>query len=151
MKKIFWFLASYVIVLGVIGYSLTFITGDSAISFIEINQNINGITYYKFNLFNYINNINKSIGDVSRLVLEAPTREWKSGDFLKVFENNFYLAIDWIIYAMNILIYPLRVGGYFLKQIIVLVGIPIDTTQTHALKWLVNLVNRMQELQIPYL
>lgn len=144
------------IIIGIIGYCFNMIFGNT-IGFIEI-QRYNGVLIYTYNFYDYIENLRNSFTGTTALTLELPTREWITtganileAEFWEILGNNMALILDYIIFALNILLWPLRLGAYLIRAVLAIIGINVIPPITHNLKWLVDLINNMIEfIQIPY-
>lgn len=151
-------IAIALIIIGVIGFSLATIFGKEVILLISEHQT-NGITYYKIDVWTYLDNIQTSIGQTAYLNLTTPSRRWAEitsniieEQFWEDLGNNMAVILNWIIYGLNIIIYPFRIGAYVFKQILVVLGFNVEPqSQTHSMSWLVNLSNFLiQESYIRY-
>lgn len=156
MKKNFKEMCIYIIIIGVIAYTINLFFGNATISFIE-QVSYNGTTMYKLNAYTYLNNLQTSMEQTTYLQLTVQTRSWINitsnilqEQFWADLGNNMAVILNWIIFGLNIIIYPFRIGGFVLKQGLVFMGINIDATQQHGLTWLVNLVNFLVKIMIPY-
>ena len=158
MKQSFSKILIGTIIIGLIGYCFNLIFGNS-VGFIEIERH-NGILIYTYNFFDYLENLRNSFSGTTALTLELPTREFITlegtnileSDFWQAMGNNMALMLDYIIFALNILLWPLRLGAYLIRAILAIIGINVIPPITHNLKWLVDLVNNMIEfIQIPYI
>ena len=56
--------------------------------------------------------------------------------------NNLAVILNWIIYGLNILLYPFRVGGYVFKETLVILGFNVDPQNSqYGISGVVNLAN----------
>lgn len=155
--KTFKKIVKYIIILGSIGVALNYLFGNNTIPYIQRVQ-IEGtwLTWLRYDLNGYIRNLETSTTDTTALQLIMPTRVWLQTsasmveqEFWDVLGNNMALILDYIIMALNILIYPLKVGGYVLGIILSLLGINLNNTESD-IYWLCQIVNSFKTLSIPY-
>lgn len=155
MKKLF----TAIIILGTIMVCINWIFGDNTITLLEKVQNqYTGITYYKINLYEYLANIQMNIGDTQVLELKMPTRPWTDitssiveEQFWADLGNNLAVMLDYLIMVVNIILYPIRIGGYLVKNILAIIGVNTYTTdETNGLYWLVWFTRNIANTWIPY-
>ena len=141
------------IIIGTIGLSINAIFGMNTVSYLTKTQITDGIYAYKFNVFGYITNIKDSFTDVAVMTLELPTRAWITDiQNFADFGNNMAVILDYIIFVINILLYPLKIGGYLLKNVLSFLGIDtISQNNAGGLQWLVNFAKGLQIIAIPYI
>lgn len=123
-------------------------------------HNMQGYSYYTFNINEYFRNIETSLNDTAELELRLPARQWINitnnileEQFWEDLGNNLALILDYIIMILNVIIYPLRIGGYTLQQILAFIGLPVNKIlmgQDNKLAWMVQVTNVLKALQIPY-
>ena len=148
MTKRYKEIAIILIIVGVIGFSLASIFGQEVITLIS-EAKTNGITYYKIDVWAYLDNIQVSIGQTSYLQLTTQSRSWVNitsnivqQQFWEDLGNNMAVILNWIIYGLNILIYPFRIGGYVFKQTLVILGFNVDSQNNqYGISWIVELAN----------
>ena len=134
------------LVIGIIGMSFNMLFGYGSVGFLtKVREPVSGLWYWKYDSIGYINNLSLSINSTSELTLHLPTRTWND-DIL----NNLALMLDWWLFLINVLIYPMRIGAYLLKQVLAIVGIDMINTPQTSISWLVDLVNFLQPLEIQY-
>lgn len=156
MMRLFKKIIKYTIILGVIGFCLNMIF-DNAIGFLQIER-YNGVLIYRYDYFSYMENLRQSFTGTTELTLELPTRIWQNTnanmineEFWEVMGNNLALIFDYLIFALNILLWPLRLMAYFLRGVLAIIGLNVISPQESTLKWLIDLVNNMVNfIQIPY-
>lgn len=138
------------ILIGTISIALTFLFNDQNISVLITKETINGtaLTWYKFNWVAYKENLLTQINNVTELALPIPTRSWSNEGTLDAIVNNLALMLDYIILILNVLLYPIKIGGYFVNFILAILG--LNVSQGSSLEWLGTLANRMIALTIPY-
>lgn len=159
MKRTIIIALSFFIIIGVVALCLNMAMGNQTVIYLQKvrYETIGYINYYyKFDFSEYIKNLNLSITDTSKLTLELPTRQWENMTSVLNWEplgNDLALILDYVILIINVLIYPLRVGAYLLRNILAILGVNQDTNQTtNGLAWLVQLVNWLVErIAIPYI
>lgn len=144
------------IILGTIAFALNMIFND-AISYLSIDR-VNNVLIYKYDFWQYLENIRNSFTGTTQLTLELPPRQWINVGGTNWWDdiiNNLAVILDYIIFAINIMLWPLRLGAFALRgllaiigiQVVAINGIPIE----HSLSWLTTLVNGLIEfIQIPY-
>lgn len=156
MKRTIIIIVSFIILLGAIGVSLNLALGNQTVVYLTKIRMDNGQFIYKFNFANYLMNITTNVSDTSKLALALPSREWQWMTTITNWEplgNDLALILDYIIFIINIIIYPFRIGAYLLRSLLTLVGINTDVNNNYnGLAWLIELVNWMVErIQIPYI
>ena len=111
------------------------------------------VSWYRIDLNRYVENLQYQISDTTRLELEMPTRQWSNSSSFETFYasliNNLALILDYIIWIINIIIYPMRLGGYMMRFFIALLG--INTDSTSSLYWLGQFMNNLISMAIPYI
>lgn len=141
MKKLFF----AVTIIGVVGLALNMIFGWETFTFLRVVRADPGFYLYKFDLFGYTKNLTNSFSTVNELALTLPTREINN-DIV----NNMILFLDWFIFGLNVMIYPFRIGGYVVLQILALIGInTVEPNSAGGLQWLVTVSQFLRDLQIP--
>lgn len=152
MKRAFM----WIILIAVIGFALTLMWGES-LGFLT-KQTTNGITYWKYDYFGYINNIQASVTDTTVLELKSIPRSWANIDanileseFWEDLGNNLAFMLDIWIFAINLLIYNFRIGGYILRFVLSVIGFNMQPgVSIGAMQWLKEFVQIVINLQIPY-
>ena len=158
MKKAIIPIITFTIMIGVIALSFNTAFGNQTITYIEKIRYTTGNThfyYWKFTWWDYLYNVQLTTTDLSVLQFDMPTRTWDtmSNSFTwEALGNNLALILDYIIMAINILLYPLKIGSYLLRNILALLGINQDTNnQYNGLAWLVIFVRDiLSRIVIPY-
>lgn len=155
--KVITKIAIITIIMGCIALSFNVAFGNQTITYVErIRLGTTGAFYYKFNFAEYLQNLTLSISNTSTLTLEMPTRTWQTMASIidgEALGNNLALILDYLIMVINIIIYPLRIGAYILKNLTAIIGINQDTTnQYNGMAWLVNLLEWLiARVAIPYI
>lgn len=152
MRRAFMPLIYFTIIIGFIALTLNMTIGKNTISFLYPSSQGNGILMWKYDLASYIKNIKDNATQVTELELTLPDREWQNLSILEFGEqlgNNLALILDWIIFVINIFIYPLRIGAYFLRNFMAIIGINVTSPSGNGLWWLRQIVNFLISLQIP--
>lgn len=142
MKKLFITIITTSILIGVIGLSINLLWGNETVSYLT-SFTENNIVYYKYDFYSYLKNIKISTLDTSILQLKLHTRTW-TNDIV----NNLAYMLDTLIVPINILLYPIRVSAYMGRTLLSIVGIDIQTE--NGLSWLIDTMNVLINLQIPY-
>ena len=146
----------FIIIIGVFAYAINLFFGDATINMLT-KVSYNGIEMYKLDVWVYLQNVQQSMEQTTYLTLNVQNRTWTNitsnflqEEFWQALGNNMAYILNWLIFLINVIIYPFRIGAFMLKQGLVILGINIDPTATHGLKWLVNLVNFLVKIAIPY-
>lgn len=147
-----------VIILGVIAIALNFVFGNNTIPYIQ-KQPIADSTWmvwYKYDLNGYLRNLETTITDTTELKLQMPTRVWMytvagilEQEFWDVFVNDLAVILDYIIMILNVLIYPLKVGGYVLGIVLSFLGVNLYYEESD-IHWLCEIALSFKALSIPY-
>ena len=143
------------ILIGIVALALNVAFGNETILFLQkIRYPHIDAYYYKFDFARYFQNIEMSITDTSKLALSMPTRTWQqmtASNFGEALSNNMALLLDYVIFIINILIYPMRIGSYIVKNLLTLIGINSQQSDYNGLYWLMELLNWLIErVEIPY-
>lgn len=144
------------VIIGTIGIAINMLFGYNTISFLQ-RQRVEqlDVWIWQFDALSYIKNIETSINDLSRLQLQLPTRQWiYNADLTNwpiVLMLNMGTMVDYIILVLNILLYPLKVGAYVVRQILAFIGVNILDTTNNPMKWLIDFVNNIMNASIPYI
>lgn len=154
MKK----LVIALILVGVIAIALNTIFGWQTVTYLSVYRTGNNIYLYKFNIWGYVENLKNSFGTVTYLGLDTPSRQWVNitstiieSQFWEDLGNNMALMLDWVLFGLTIMIYPFRIGGYIILQLLAILGInTIDANMAGGLNWLVIVAQFVRDLQIPY-
>lgn len=148
------YLCVIMMIIGMIGIAINTIFGYGTVD-LFVRYRVGTIWLWKFNVKAYISNIELSFQDVSRLTLELPERQWMSltDGFWEGLSNNLALMLDYIILIGNVIMYPIRIGAYAVREVLAIIGINVVNPNTESgIFWLVKLTNYMQEyMQIPYI
>lgn len=157
MNKIVIKTLTFTILIGIVALAFNTILGSNTIPFLE-KQLIyygtdNHFFIWKINIWSYLKNIELSVSDVSILQLELPSREWQAINSISDFGNNLALMLDYVITIINIILYPLKVGAYLLRNIIAILGINTQTTDpNNGLAWVTIFINEiLGRIVIPYI
>lgn len=139
------------VLLGTIGVAFNVLFGENTMVYVgqELIPNT-AISWYRLDLNAYIQNLKTMITDTTQLELKLPTKHWIR--IVQSFEDighNLAIVLDYIILIINVLIYPLRLGGYLLRFLIALLG--LNTGSNSSLNWLGIFVNNLVSLAIPYI
>lgn len=149
-------------IVGVIGIAINTMFGYGTVSWFTRYRNGN-VWLYRFDVSGYIRNIELSFQDYSRLSLSMPETEWIDmadydysiidGEWWQILGNNLAVMLNYVLLIGNVLIYPIRIGAYAIREILAVVGVNvINPNADSGLYWLVSLCNWLQEnAQIPYI
>ena len=147
------------IIIGVIAVAINTLFGNETIDFITKYRDTNsGIIYYKYNGLAYLNNIEMSLGNTAVLELKLVTKEWQDitgtiveEQFWAALGNNLAVMLDYIILGLNVLLYPIRIAGYFMLQLLAIIGLNVvKPNENGSLYWLIKLAEGLAKTQIPY-
>lgn len=147
-------LAVVLIVIGVLGLAFNNAFGYETIMYLQKQQinMIDGNHFYiwKIDFWHYIENIQLTTSNLSVLEFKLPTRQWI--DEWTAIPNNIAVVVNYIIVAINVLLYPLKIGSYLIMNILAILGINTNLNATHnGLKWLVIFVQDiLGQIAIPY-
>lgn len=160
MKNIMKFLA-FTIVIGVLALAFNNAFGNQTVLYITKEQiNLANNTHFyiwKFDFWKYIDNFQLSLTNLSILQFDMPTRQWDNNwnlaDWGTTLGNNMLVILDYIIMVINILLYPLKVGAYLIRNILAILGINTNyNDNNNGLGWLVYFVeNILARISIPYI
>ena len=161
MKRQFIKIISFTILIGVLALAFNTAFGSNTITYlqkIQVNRFYARFYMYKLDMWGYIRNLQLSTTDLSILRFDMPTKQWQTEieditQFFNVITNNLCVILDYIIMILNIMLYPLRVGAYVIRNMLAILGVNIDTTdQNNGLAWLVIFVNDiLGRIVIPYI
>jgi len=154
MKRILYTLTIGSITLGVIALALNTVFGYGTVTYLT-RIRIYDTWMWKYDFWNYVENIRNSFTNVSELSLSMPDREWETlqaTNFGSALGNNLAMILDYIIIGLNVLFYPLRIIFYAIQILLSLIGLPTvtGTYGSNPMKWLIDLCKFFVTLQIPY-
>lgn len=156
MATTFKRISLFIIIIGVFAFAIRLTFGTGTTTLIQ-HATTNGIDYFKIDIWAYINNIKTGLGQVNELTLRTQTLEWKvinsnilQGQFWADLGNNMAYILNWVIFGLNILIYPFRIGAYLIKFILMVFGLNMTSATNNGLWWLKQLIDFLLTLQIPY-
>lgn len=133
----------WIIVLGIVALTLSTIWDNNTTILLSTFEH-NGIKLWKIDLWKYLTNLAISLNP-NNLSLDIPTLNDSNILTITISQINF------IIMAINILSYPLRINGFITLNLMALLGINMNPDITHSLTWAINLGKFFTELQIPYI
>lgn len=151
MKKT---IVTAVIFLGVIGLAINTIFNWSTFTFLYRYTIPTGQTLYRLDIWGYIENIRNSFSTTGQLTLQLPTRQWDnlSTDFWAGLGNNLALMLDWILFAINVMTYNFKIGGYIVLQLLAVLGVnTVQPNSAGGLQWLVTVAQFLRDLSIAYI
>lgn len=149
MQRAIWKVSMAIMIVGILAIGLTTIFGYNTVTFLE-RVNINGIWIWKIDASQYLQEIQTSITNVARLEMVQNPRQWINSGEWDAIINNLAFILDVIIFALNIMLYPFRIGGYIIQVALSLIGLPVlSYTDAHPLSWLLNLCKYLVSLSIP--
>ena len=153
----------FTILLGIVALALNTALGNHTITYIEKIRYTTGNTsfyYWKFTWWQYLSNLELTTTDLSILQFDMPSRQWihitatiTQEQFWIELGNNMALMLDYVIMVINILLYPLKIGAYLLRNVLAILGINQDTTDSrNGLAWMVIFVRDiLTRIVIPYI
>ena len=140
----------FLILIGTIGIAINMIFGTGNVTYLSRFQ-VEGVTYYKYDFHAYFENVTDNIQAVTELNLQLPTRTWINNLSWSSLANNLAIILDYIIFGLNILMYPFRIGGYIIINTWTILGIKPQVDSASPIYWLYHLAEWMISLQIPYI
>lgn len=156
MKKTFTTISIVLIIIGVMGVALNQLFGYNTVSYLSsIRIEETDVWVYQYDLQTYIKNIQTAMNETTMLELRLPWRTWYTTMDLTNWPdrlaNNLALILDYFIMFLNVFLYPLRVGAYSCKMALSIMGVNImDSTETNPIYWIIDLINKLIQIQIPY-
>ena len=153
MTKTINTLIKVLIIIGVIGVAMVMLFGNNTSTYLN-RTTIEGtaIVWYKFDFHKYIEKLLTEITNTTVLELKLPTRHWYHSiditNWGDVLANNLAVILDYVILIINVLLYPLKVGGYLINFFLALMG--INTGNESSLHWLGAMSNVLIQIEIPY-
>lgn len=151
MKNLLLKIVTFTIVIGIVGFAINTLFGSQTILYLQKKTfYVNGNSWYmwEFKWWDYIKNLQTTATDGSILQFDLPTRVWNN-DIL----NNLAVLGNFLIMIVNFLLYPIKVGAYLIQNVLALLGVNNDVTNTrNGLAWLVEFVrNILGNIAIPYI
>lgn len=116
------------------------------------------ITYYDYGTyFTQLNNSFNNFGQ--QLQIDIPERTWKNVGGLDWFEdlaNNLAVIFNWIYFPINVILWPIRLLSWAIKETLILLGfVEFQTTIngiTYNPEWFMKTLSFLsQKLAIPYI
>lgn len=159
MKRTLLKIVCFTIAIGILAIAFNTAFGNGTVTYlqkVEINKYYANFYIYKIDFWSYMKNLQLSTTDLSILRFDMPSREWQTNiditNWVEGIGNNLALILDYIIMIINILLYPLKIGAYMLRNMIAMLGINTDTTvEDNGLAWLTVFINNiLSNIQIPY-
>lgn len=134
----------WIILLGAIAVALNILFGENTIVFVK-RELIQGttLTWYKYDFNAYIQNLTTKITDTTKLQLKMPPH-WFNNTL-----NAIISVVNYIIFGLNVLLYPLKVGGYIMSFILALIG--FNTNKESSLYWLGAISEALLKIEIPFI
>ena len=137
----------FLLVIGVIAVAINLAFGRSNTMMYVEELEYNVIHIYKYNLQNYLLNIQTNLSNVVNLSIKRPERNWNS-DII----NDLALILDYILYGLNLFMWPLRLGAYIVRFLFTILGVNMNGLDpNNAFNWLARLINTfINNLQFNY-
>ena len=140
----------YVILLGSIAVALIMIFGENTSTLLEKEFLPNSaITWYKIDMHKYLTNIETNITDTTKLQFHWQTKQWSYTPDWPGLVNNLAYMVNCLIATLNIMLYPLKVGGYVIIFVMAILGINIG--EESSLHWLYQMGDVLLQIEIPYI
>ena len=154
--KPFITIMSFLVIIGVVGVALNLGLGNQTVMYLTKTKiDASGLYAYEFNFYSYLDNLRMAISNTTELQLELPTRQWEWMTDIWNWEplgNDLALILDYLIFGLNCLVYPLRIGAYLIRNILAILGINMSTNYAYnGMAWLVQLSQFLISIQIPYI
>lgn len=147
MKKITTKIVIVIMLIPVIGVALNMTFGWATVTFLSVMRAGNNIYLYKFDVWNYIQNLKNSFETVSNLSIDWQTRTWDA-DII----NDLAYLTNIFIYIGNLLLYPMRVGSYLTINLLALLGVDtVSQANAGGLQWLVDTCKFVRDMQLQYI
>ena len=149
--KAFKKIAIATILVGTISIALILLFNDQNISVLIHKETIGNttLTWYKFDWVLYKDNLTTAINHTSNLQLQMPVWYATDTDVWAVnVINGATNTLNAIIMIVNILLYPLKVGGYLIYFLLAIFGINVQNGS--SLQWLGDFSNNLISLTIAY-
>lgn len=144
MKAPWKTIAFTLMMIGIAGVALNQIFGYEMVSYISWEtDDLTGIRYMKYDFTSYIQNLSLSINRITDISLNLPTRQFDDN-----FINCLAVVLDYIIFIINILLWPLRLGAYITSNLLAILG--VEDNAQNVKNWLVAFIRGMTYLEIPY-
>lgn len=143
----------FFIILGTIGIALNILFGANTM--IYVNRSIilgTNLTWYKFDILAYKNQLEIAIKDTTILQLKTPTKRMWNIDITNwgdAIVHNLKVIVDYIIFIINIILYPFKIGGYALRFALSLLGLNY-TSEASSVYWMGQLANGLVSVEIPF-
>lgn len=145
-------------IIAFIGISLIAIYNDPSIcTYIEeIEVQLGNKTYHllTYNFADYFENIKNTVSSPTMLKIEMipqtwqmPSGSWLEPDFWEAILNNLEFMVNVGIFALNILLYPLRIWTYLGRTVLALIGV---NRNSNSISWIFQLIETFYG-QLPYL
>lgn len=147
-------IAIYVIIFASVGVAMNILFGENTMIYLNYGTlKDTNLSWYRIDFLAYKDNLQTYIQNTTELKFEIPTREWLRNpssldEFWNQLVNNLAVILDYIILILNVLIYPLRLGGYLLRFIVALLGLNVGTNS--SLNWLGEFISGLMNIAIPY-
>lgn len=151
------YITIWTILIATMAMALNFIWPNT-ISFLTTRaSNFDNAIYYVYDFKGYLRNIEFSAQKITNLQLQMPTREWQTGAWeligiVSQIGNNLAVILDYIILALNIVIYPFRVMSYVIQLIMAVIGFNMSSMDNNSFAWLKELTEWfIERFAIPYI
>ena len=114
--------------------------------------NVNGIKMWKYDFYNYIDNIIFALKTPFQVNFNFVTYEWQAtNNFVADISHNIGLIANFFILIINLILLPFNIIGYVITVICSLVGIPLLADSSNPLKWLVDIGTTLRDITVNYI
>ncbi len=169
IKKIWLDTIPILLVIAMFAFVLSVYYGLFQIPFIYQITTATGQTMWRFDTAAWFRNLNGAFGSIEELELKQNPLEWQStdagmleGEFWTVLLNNIAYMFNFLIYALNIFLFVVRLIAYLATNILCIIGFvrqPMTWQNPYTLQtttfepnWLMNISLWISHnLQIPFI
>ena len=144
----------FFITIGIVAISFNYIFGQNTIGLIT-SETIPGtdLTWYRLDTYQYVKQLQIIFEEPPQLFFELPERDFVTMELATYWQdlgNNLAVILDYVISAVNVLLWPIRVGGYTARLILAIFGVDV-TNFDGSIGWLTQFVYNLLNLQIDYI
>ena len=140
--------------IGIVAIALTYMFGEGVIPFLYTERTSIGILQYRYNFFDYYQNLKLTLNDTEIFVFTLPTRQMiplQGADWYEDLANDLLVIVDYIILVNNITLYPMRIMGYLGQNILALCGLDVVNNPQGGLQWFITFIKFLARSEIPYI
>lgn len=163
VKKIFLDTLPIILIIAMFAYVFTIYLGIFQIPFIYKYTTSLGQTMWRFDIHEYLINIQNNFTSIAELELEKNPLEWQNTQasfidrqFWQTLLNNLAYMFNYFIYFLNVILFIIRFMAYVITNILAILGMvrnPIEYNgQIFEPNWLMTIFTWItQNLQIPFI